>query len=66
MPDWSRIGSLLDFCAAYYTTKLVRCAAFSFVLIGLVMLLRKMLFLRQTFIRGCYGHPSCSSRSLES
>ncbi len=52
MPDWSRIGSLLDFCAAYYTTQLVRCAAFSFVLIGFVMLLRKMFFSRRTFIRG--------------
>ena len=44
MPDWSQIGRLLDFCAAYYTTQLVRCAAFSFVLIGLVMLLRKVFF----------------------
>ncbi len=52
MPDWSRIGRLLDFCAAYYTTQLVRCAAFSFLLLGLVMLLRKMLFSRRTFIRG--------------
>ena len=52
MPDWSRIGSLLDFCAAYYTTQLVRCAAFSFLLLRLVMLLRKMLFSRRTFIRG--------------
>ena len=52
MPDWSWIGSLLDFCAAYYTTQLVRCAAFSFLLLGLVMLLRKMLFSRRTFIRG--------------
>jgi len=52
MPDWSQIGSLLDFCAAYYTTQLVRCAAFSFVLLGLVMLFRKMFFSRRTFIRG--------------
>lgn len=52
MPDWSWIGSLLDFCAAYYTTQLVRCAAFSFVLIGLVMLLRNTLFSKQTFLRG--------------
>ena len=52
MSDWSQIGSLLDFCAAYYTTQLVRCAAFSFLLIRLVMLLRKMLFSRRTFIRG--------------
>lgn len=49
MPDW---GNLLDFCAAYYATQLVRCAAFSFLLLGLVMLLRKMLFSRRTFIRG--------------
>ena len=52
MPDWSRIGRLLNFCAAYYTTQLVRCAAFSFLLLGLVMLLRKMFFSRRTFIRG--------------
>ena len=52
MPDWSWIGSLLDFCTAYYTTQLVRCAAFSFVLTGLVMLLRKVFFSRRTFIRG--------------
>ncbi len=52
MPDWSRIGSFLDFCAAYYTTQLVRCAVFSFVLIGLVMLLRKAFFSERTFLRG--------------
>ena len=52
MPDWSRIGSFMDFCAAYYTTQLVRCAAFSFLLIGLVMLLRKALFSERTFLRG--------------
>ena len=52
MPDWSQIGRLLNFCAAYYTTQLVRCAVFSFMLIGLVMLLRKMFFSRRTFIRG--------------
>ena len=52
MSDWSQFSSLMDFCAIYYTTQLVRCAAFSFVLIGLVMLLRKMLFSRRTFIRG--------------
>ncbi len=44
MPDWSQIGSVLNFCAAYYTTQLVRCEAFSFVLIGLVILLQKTLF----------------------
>ncbi len=52
MPDWRQLASLINFCAAYYTTQLVRCAAFSFVLIGLVMLLRKMLFPERTFLRG--------------
>lgn len=52
MPNWSWIGSLMDFCAVYYTTQLVRCAAFSFVLIGLVMLLRRLLASEHTFLRG--------------
>ena len=52
MPDWSQVGSFMDFCAAYYTTQLVRCAAFSFVLIGVIMLLRKALFSERTFLRG--------------
>lgn len=52
MPDWRQLASLINFCAAYYTTQLVRCAAFSFVLIGLVMLLRKIHFLERTFLRG--------------
>ncbi len=52
MIDWSRLGSLMDFCAVYYTTQLVRCAAFSYLLLGLVMLLRKMPFSRRTFLRG--------------
>ncbi len=52
MPDWTQFASLMDFCAVYYTTQLVRCAGFSFVLIGLVMLLRKMFFSGRTFFRG--------------
>lgn len=52
MPDWSRIGSFMDFCAAYYTTQLVRCTTFSFVLIGVIMPLRKVLFSERTFLRG--------------
>ena len=52
MPDWRQLASLINFCAAYYTTQLVRCAAFSFVLIGLVMLLRKIFFSERTFLRG--------------
>ena len=52
MPDWRQLASLINFCMAYYATQLVRCAAFSFVLIGLVMLLRKILFSERTFLRG--------------
>ena len=52
MPDWRQLASLINFCAAYYTTQLVRCAAFSFVLIGLVMLIRKIHFSERTFLRG--------------
>ncbi|MCM1499019.1 MAG: M56 family metallopeptidase [Clostridium sp.] len=52
MPDWKQITSLMDFCAVYYTTQLVRCAAFSFVLVGLVMLFRKKFFSERTFLRG--------------
>ncbi|MDE6904875.1 MAG: M56 family metallopeptidase [Lachnospiraceae bacterium] len=52
MPDWSKIGSLMDFSAVYYTTQLVRCAFFSFILTGVVMLLRKVFFSGQTFFRG--------------
>ncbi len=52
MPDLTQIVSLLDFCIVYYTTQLVRCAAFSFVLIGLVMLFRKIFFSERPFFRG--------------
>ena len=52
MPDWRQLAGLINFCTAYYTTQLVRCAAFSFVLTGLVMLLRKILFSERTFLRG--------------
>lgn len=52
MSDWSRIGSLLDFSAVYYTTQLMRCAVFSFVLTGLVMLSRRTFFRKQIFLRG--------------
>ena len=52
MPDWSQLGSLFDFSAVYYTTQLVRCAIFSYMLLGLVMLLRKVLFSCRTFLKG--------------
>lgn len=52
MPDFSPFGSLIDFSAVYYTTQLVRCAIFSYMLLGLVMLLCKVLFSGQTFLKG--------------
>ena len=52
MPDWRQLVSLINFGMAYYTTQLVRCAAFSFTLVGLVMLLRKIFFSDRTFLRG--------------
>lgn len=52
MPDWRQLASLINFCTAYYATQLVQCAAFSFVLTGLVMLFRKTLFSERTFLRG--------------
>lgn len=52
MPDWRQLVSLINFGTVYYTTQLVRCVAFSFVLIGLVMLLRKIFFSEWTFLKG--------------
>ena len=52
MSGWRQLVSLINFGTVYYTTQLVRCAAFSFVLIGLVMLLRKTFFSKCTFLRG--------------
>ncbi len=51
MSDWERLVSLIEFSTVYYTTQLVRCALFSFVLIWLVMLLRRF-FSKHTFLRG--------------
>ena len=52
MSGLKQLVSLINFGTAYYTTQLVRCAAFSFVVIGLVMLLRKTLFSQRTFLKG--------------
>lgn len=52
MLDWSQFVTILDFYIVYFSTQLVRCVVFSFVLLGLVMLLRKMLFSEQVFFRG--------------
>lgn len=52
MHDWSQTVGLMDFCALYFTTQLARCAVFSVVLMGLVMLLRKVFFRERVFLRG--------------
>lgn len=52
MIDWSQFSGVIDFCVVYFTTQLVRCVAFSFVLMGIVMLLRRLLFSKQVFIKG--------------
>lgn len=52
MPGWRQLVGLINFCTVYYTTQLVRCAAFSFALIGIVELFRKMLFSKRVFGRG--------------
>lgn len=57
MTDWTQLCSLLDFSAAYYTTQLVRCAVFSFVLVGLVIFLRRAFFAERTFFRGLLWSP---------
>ena len=52
MPVWIQLAGFMDFCTVYFTTQLVRCAAFSLALIGLVMPVRKIFFARQPFLRG--------------
>lgn len=52
MSDWSQLGGVIKFCAVYFTTQLVRCAVFSFVLIWFVILLRKVFFSKTVFLRG--------------
>ena len=52
MPDWRQLVSLINFGTVYYTTQLVRCVVFSFVLIGIVMLFRKTFFSEWTFLKG--------------
>lgn len=52
MSGWERFVGNLDFGAVYFTTQLLRCAFFSFAVIALVMLLRKTLCARRTFLRG--------------
>lgn len=48
----SQLGSFFDVCAVYYTTQLVRCIMFSYMVLGIVMLLRKLLFPKLTFVKG--------------
>lgn len=51
MLDWPQIGKFLDVCAMYFTTQLVRCAACSLALLGIVMLLRRLALQNQTFVK---------------
>lgn len=52
MADWSQFWSFINGCAIYYALQLVRCVIFSFALIGLVMLLRRILFPKLIFAKG--------------
>lgn len=52
MSDWSQLGGVMNFCAVYFTTQLVRCAFLSFILIWFVILLRKVFFSKTVFLRG--------------
>lgn len=52
MVDWSQFWSFINGCAIYYALQLVRCVIFSFALIGLVMLLRRILFPKLIFAKG--------------
>lgn len=52
MSDWSQLGGVMKFCAVYFTTQLVRCAVFSFILIWFVILLRKLFFSKTAFLKG--------------
>lgn len=52
MPEWRQFAGLINFGTVYYATQLVRCAALSFVLAGLVTLLRRTIFRERTFLRG--------------
>lgn len=61
MPDWSRIGCLLDFCAAYYTTQLVRCAAFSFLLTPFTVGLLKPKIVIPKVVWGSYSRDELKS-----
>lgn len=52
MSGWSQLVNFIDFCAMYLTLQLERCAVFSLVWIGIVLLLRKTFFARGIFTRG--------------
>lgn len=52
MFDWTWFVGMMDFYAVYFTTQVVRCAAFSFLLLGIVMLIRKTILSAHIFLRG--------------
>ena len=52
MSSLSQFGAFLDSSAVYLTLQFERCAIFSFVLTGIVMLLRRKVFSRGIFAKG--------------
>lgn len=52
MENWEQFLGFMDGCAIYFTLQLVRCVIFSFVWIGLVILLRKTVFSGKIFAKG--------------
>ena len=52
MSSLSQFGAFLDSSAVYLTLQFERCAIFSFVLTGIVMLLRRTVFSRGIFAKG--------------
>ncbi len=54
MSVWSWLPGFLDVCATYYSLLLIRCAAFSFVLAGVVLLFRKMCGSERVFLRSAF------------
>ena len=52
MSGWSQFSGFLDFCAMYLTLQFERCAIFSLIWIGFVILFRKTIFSRGIFAKG--------------
>lgn len=59
MTDNIQFQGVWDVCIVYYTTQLVRCLMFSYILLGIVMLLRRVLFSKQPFVKGMLWGSIC-------